>query len=332
MRTPAEGESPACYLCTRPRQNDRTPLTWAPGRGTQWTGRIRTPVLPVLFHLSSTAAVEDVVPVSPSDELLERDRADPLLDVRKFDRIGRGLRQTDPIRTHLPTVREPSHALGRQAGAAPDGDPAEHVPVGAEEDHLGMEDVTRAGVLAPERLEHRERSMQVDVGGSCKQDDPGDRGDHHRRREDDERPGASGGIDVLVAPPDADRALEALAAAGFETEKTDPSWIYKAVKDGVLVDVIFKVKAGVYLDDEVLSRVHVREYRGRRIRLVSPEDAVVIEALSDEDQARDHWFNALAIVAAMDLDWDYLERRARYGTRRVLSLLLYAQSNDYVVP
>ena len=146
------------------------------------------------------------------------------------------------------------------------------------------------------------------------------------------RPGSSGDIDVLVAPPDADRALEALAAAGFETEKTDPSWIYKAVKDGVLVDVIFKVKAGVYLDDEVLSRVHVREYRGRRIRLVSPEDAVVIEALSDEDQARDHWFNALAIVAAMDLDWDYLERRARYGTRRVLSLLLYAQSNDYVVP
>ena len=59
---------------------------------------------------------------------------------------------------------------------------------------------------------------------------------------------------------------------------------------------------------------------------------MVIEALSDEDQARDHWFNALAIVAAMDLDWDYLERRARYGTRRVLSLLLYAQSNDYVVP
>jgi Nucleotidyl transferase of unknown function (DUF2204) len=121
---------------------------------------------------------------------------------------------------------------------------------------------------------------------------------------------------------------------GFRTEKTDPSWIYKAVMDGVLVDVIFKVKAGVYLDDEVRSRVEEREYRGQRVRLVSPEDAVIIEALSDDDQARSHWFNALAILAASaaDLDWDYLERRARYGARRALSLLLYAQSNDYVVP
>jgi hypothetical protein len=146
------------------------------------------------------------------------------------------------------------------------------------------------------------------------------------------RPGSSGDIDLLVAPGDADRALEALDAAGFSTEKTDPSWIYKAVFDGVLVDVIFKVKAGVYLDDEVLSRIQDREYRGQRLRLVSPEDAVVIEALSDDDQSRYHWFNALAILAASDLDWDYLERRARYGARRVLSLLLYAQSNDYVVP
>src|SRR5437588_198113 len=227
MRTPAEGESPACYLCTRPRQNDRTPLTWAPGRGTQWTGRIRTPVLPVLFHLSSTAAVEDVVPVSPSDELLERDRADPLLDVRKFDRIRRGLRQPDPIRTHLPTVREPSHALGRQAGAAPDGDPAEHVPVGAEEDHLSMEDVTRAGVLAPERLEHRERSMQGEVGGSCKQDDRGDRGDQHRRREDDERPPSWLPREHHPAPPEhVERDLPEAALESLLLSRSLPQGAY----------------------------------------------------------------------------------------------------------
>jgi len=146
------------------------------------------------------------------------------------------------------------------------------------------------------------------------------------------RPCSSGDIDLLVAPRDADRALETLAAAGFSTEQTDPTWIYKATWDGVLVDVIFKVKAGVYLDDEMLSRVQEREYRGQRVRLVAPEDAVVIEAVSDEDQSRDHWFAALAILAAVDLDWDYLERRARYGARRVLSLLLYAESNDYVVP
>ena len=33
-----------------------------------------------------------------------------------------------------------------------------------------------------------------------------------------------------------------------------------------------------------------------------------------------------------DLDWDYLERRARRAPRRVLSLLIYAQSIDLFVP
>jgi hypothetical protein len=46
-----------------------------------------------------------------------------------------------------------------------------------------------------------------------------------------------------------------------------------------------------------------------------------------------HWHDALAILGVCDLDWEYLERRARqFGARRVLSLLVYGQSNDMVVP
>jgi hypothetical protein len=33
-----------------------------------------------------------------------------------------------------------------------------------------------------------------------------------------------------------------------------------------------------------------------------------------------------------ELDWDYLLKRARRGPRRVLGLLLYAQSLDLLVP
>jgi hypothetical protein len=46
-----------------------------------------------------------------------------------------------------------------------------------------------------------------------------------------------------------------------------------------------------------------------------------------------HWHDALAIISRCDLDWEYVVRRARRpGARRVLSLMLYAQSNDLVVP
>lgn len=54
---------------------------------------------------------------------------------------------------------------------------------------------------------------------------------------------------------------------------------------------------------------------------------------ADEDTPR-YWYDALGIIAhGDDLDWDYLVRRARqHGVRRILSLLIYAQSNDLVVP
>jgi hypothetical protein len=146
------------------------------------------------------------------------------------------------------------------------------------------------------------------------------------------RPNAAEDIDFLVRPQDADIALHALARAGFVTEETDPEWIFKAEREGALVDVIFRVKSGITLDDEVLSHARDGEYAGRPLRLISPEDQLIIEAVSDEEQARAHWFNGLAILVAADLDWDYLRLRARHATHRVLSLLLYARSIDYVVP
>src|SRR5262245_21185636 len=51
------------------------------------------------------------------------------------------------------------------------------------------------------------------------------------------QPRASGDIDVFLDPHDAHRSLALLAGAGFQTEETDPHWIFKATRDGVLVDV-----------------------------------------------------------------------------------------------
>lgn len=146
------------------------------------------------------------------------------------------------------------------------------------------------------------------------------------------RPRPEHDIDLLVSQADADRALETLAAAGFETEKTKPRWLYKAWKRDVMVDVIFRVKGDIYLDDEVLRNRRIEQYLGRKFPVVSPEDAVVVEAISHGDDRPEHWYNALSIVAEGALDWRYLGHRARHGVRRVLSLLIYAQSNDLVVP
>jgi predicted nucleotidyltransferase len=145
------------------------------------------------------------------------------------------------------------------------------------------------------------------------------------------RPRTSRDIDVLVRHADAMRALEALADAGFETEETNPQWIFKARKDDVQVDLIFWLKGDIYLDDEMLERSEERDIDGVRVRVIPPEDLIVVKAVIHDEQTPRHWGDALGVIADSELDWDYLARRARKGARRVLALLLYAQSNDLVV-
>jgi hypothetical protein len=147
------------------------------------------------------------------------------------------------------------------------------------------------------------------------------------------RPRWTHDIDVFVRPEDAGRALRALAGAGYRTEQTYPDWLYKGFKHDVMVDVIFKSLGGILLDDEMLARAKDEDFRGQRARVMAPEDLLVIKALVHDEHMPRHWHDALAIISRCALDWEYVVRRARrHGARRVLSLLLYAQSNDLVVP
>jgi predicted nucleotidyltransferase len=146
------------------------------------------------------------------------------------------------------------------------------------------------------------------------------------------RPRVSDDLDILVAKTDAERTLDALASVGFDTERTNDQWIYKGFRDGVQVDVIFWLKGDFYLDDEMLARARRIAVGGRDIRVVPPEDLIVVKAIIHDEQTPRHWGDALALVANCDdLDWDYLIVRGRHGARRLLALLVYAQSNDLLV-
>lgn len=146
------------------------------------------------------------------------------------------------------------------------------------------------------------------------------------------RPRHTDDVDVFVEPRHARPALDALARAGFTTEETDPTWLYKAWRDGVLIDVIFRSSGGIQLDAEMLARGCVREFCGVRARLMSPEDLLVIKAMAATEEVPHHWYDALALIARGDLDWDYVVRRAHVGPSRVLSLVLYAESLGLAVP
>src|SRR5687768_5078347 len=68
------------------------------------------------------------------------------------------------------------------------------------------------------------------------------------------RPRWTHDIDVFVRPEDNRRALDVLESVGFTTQETDAAWLYKALKDDVLVDVIFRSAGSVVLDKEMVTR------------------------------------------------------------------------------
>jgi len=146
------------------------------------------------------------------------------------------------------------------------------------------------------------------------------------------RPRCSSDVDLLVTPEDAPPALEALAHAGFRTERINPHWLFKAFRRDVLIDLLFKVRGEIYLDDEMLRRSTIRRFRGTHVRVVPPEDLIVMKAIVHDEETPRHWGDALSILPVTDLDWEYLLLRAQRAPRRMLSFLCYATSVDLAVP
>jgi hypothetical protein len=145
------------------------------------------------------------------------------------------------------------------------------------------------------------------------------------------RPRCSSDIDILVAPESARPALAALREAGFDTNEKYPHWLYKAFRDDALVDVLFKCKGDIYLDDAMLEHASIESFRGTPVRVAAREDLVVVKAIVHEEHMPRHWHDALALLVG-PMDWEYFLFRARKGPRRLLSLLLYAESTGISVP
>lgn len=146
------------------------------------------------------------------------------------------------------------------------------------------------------------------------------------------RPRVSHDIDFFVRPDDAKKVLKALEKHGFTTQERDPVWLFKAWKNDILVDIIFRSSSDIYFDEEVQEHVRRVHYNGHLINAISPEDLIVIKAAVHQEHSSHHWYDALSVLVQGNLDWEYLLHRAKHAPRRVLALLIYAQSKDVAVP
>ena len=140
-------------------------------------------------------------------------------------------------------------------------------------------------------------------------------------------------LDVFVRRADEPEVEKALVAAGFHhDDEVCSGWLTKYWLDDVMIDVINTSSGPVYLDDDMFARGENAVVWSRNIRVLAPEDLIVTKALAQSEETAHYWWDALSVLASRELDWAYLVERARRGPRRILSLLLYAQSIDLAVP
>jgi hypothetical protein len=140
-------------------------------------------------------------------------------------------------------------------------------------------------------------------------------------------------LDFLITERDAERILELFAERGFSTKRKDSSWIYKAARPDVTIDLIFRASGDVELDDDLLERIQMHEFERRKVATPCAEDLLVTKVLVHNEESSGHWFDSLRLLQRFEIDWDYLQDRSiKHGPRRMLSFLLYAQTDEMNVP
>jgi hypothetical protein len=144
---------------------------------------------------------------------------------------------------------------------------------------------------------------------------------------------ASDDVDVLIRARDAERLLDTFSGEGYATHRRDERWIYKVARPDVTIDLIFRAGEVIELDEEHLKRATTADLAGVPLPVPAPEDLAVMKAVFDGEDRRGRFYEALSILRACPIDWDYLVERGReQAPRRTLALLAFAADDGIDVP
>ena len=134
-------------------------------------------------------------------------------------------------------------------------------------------------------------------------------------------------FDLFVRRGDLDRALSALAGAGYRTELTFPHWLAKAVYGDDFVDLVFNSGNGICaVDDEWFEHAVEADVLGLPVKLMPAEELMWQKAyIMDRERFDGADVMHLLVAASEKLDWDRLARRFGDHWRLLLAHLVLFQ-------
>ena len=142
-------------------------------------------------------------------------------------------------------------------------------------------------------------------------------------------------IDLYIKTKDRMPAMEALNAAGFDTNPMlDVHWLCKAYKDGVPIDFILENIGNIVTTDETIEHaIRIKMY-GHDVVVMAPEDLLLRKILAMRCY-RDDWYDGIAVLSNtyMSFDWDYFLKLIKDFPEKALSFILFVKTDwDHVIP
>ena len=118
-------------------------------------------------------------------------------------------------------------------------------------------------------------------------------------------------VDFFVRPEDAERALEALVAAGMKPDRPPEGWLLKAHDGEMLIDLIFS-PAGGEVDDGFFGRAEEMEVAAQTLLVASLGDVLATKLLAINEQEPD-LASVLEIARSLreQIDWDFVRAHTR---------------------
>jgi hypothetical protein len=118
-------------------------------------------------------------------------------------------------------------------------------------------------------------------------------------------------LDLALRPDDADRALNALEAAGLRPERPPEGWLVKAWRGDICVDLIFD-PLGVDVTPELIEAAPIRGVLGLRLPVMALEDVIASKLLALDEHHLDFAY-LLAITRPIreQVDWEDVRRRTQ---------------------
>jgi hypothetical protein len=118
-------------------------------------------------------------------------------------------------------------------------------------------------------------------------------------------------LDFAVPPEDAERALQALEAAGMRPEKPPEGWLFKAYDGDILVDLIFD-PSGPPVDRGMLERADELEVAAVSMKVMSLEDLLITKLFALREHELDYdSVIELARPVREQIDWERVREQTK---------------------